>query len=444
MNPLLAPSHIAMGAPSHPRRTQSSVVFLSLLLLVPLGAAAADLPAAVSGETTALTLPECYALALKRSEQIAIQRELIRETEGRFLRALSGALPKVSFELSDKRQDGTNSSAFTLKDIPERKFVFSQPLFSGFKEFAAMTGARAERRQREYDKARAEQLLFVDVSDAFYLLLEQRHDLGALEATRLALTQRIDELKERARLGRSRLSEVASAEAQLRRVEAEIERVRGEERTATQLLEFLTGLPESGPVVDADPAAPGESREETYLARMDQRPDVRSAEQAWRVAAQEAAIARARLWPTVNAEGNYYTKRVGNASGVDWDVLLKVDVPIFQGGEAVGSVREASARARAARLHFERAKREALLEIKEAYARWRAAVTTLDAFDKAREAAEASYRLQVEDYRHSLVNNLEVLQALQALQEARRDVIHADYEAKRRYWSLQVAVGETR
>ena len=37
-----------------------------------------------------LTLPECYALALTRSETIAIQQELIRETEGRFLQAFSG------------------------------------------------------------------------------------------------------------------------------------------------------------------------------------------------------------------------------------------------------------------------------------------------------------------------------------------------------------------
>ena len=103
-----------------------------------------------------LTLEEAYALALKQSETIAIQGELLKETEGRFLQALSGALPNASFEASEKRQDGTGSSSFTLKKIPERKFVFSQPLFSGFKEFAAMAGARAQRRQRAYDKIRAE------------------------------------------------------------------------------------------------------------------------------------------------------------------------------------------------------------------------------------------------------------------------------------------------
>ena len=422
---------------------RDACMLLTVLLAVPLSAAATEPPAPAASLDRALSLPECYVLALKRSETIAIQQELIRATEGRFLQAFSGVLPKASFELSDKRQDGSGSSAFTLKDIPERKFVFSQPLFSGFKEFAALIGARAERRQRAYEKSRAEQLLFVDVSNAFYLLLEQRHDIGALETIRVALTQRIDELTDRERLGRSRSSEVVSAEAQLRRVEAEIDSVCGQEVTAAQLLEFLTGLPLVEPLDDTDVSRTDEIREEAYLGKVDQRADVRAAEQAARVAKQEVTIARAKFWPTVNAEGNYYTKRVGNASGVDWDVLLKVDVPIFQGGEAVGASREASAHARQAQLHFDRVQREARLDIQNAYARWHAATTKLAALEKALAAAEDSYRLQVEDYRHSLVNNLEVLQALQTLQDARRDVIHAGYEAKRRYWQLQIAVGET-
>ena len=113
-----------------------------------------------------LTLADCYQMALKQSEEVAIHAEAIHEAEGRFKQSLSGILPHVSFYSSDKRQDGNGGSAFTLKHVPERKFTFSQPLFSGFKEFSAMRGAKAEKHQREQLKARAEQLLLVDVSDA--------------------------------------------------------------------------------------------------------------------------------------------------------------------------------------------------------------------------------------------------------------------------------------
>jgi len=73
---------------------------------------------AAAQEQKPLTLSDCYASALKRSEEIAVRAELIQETEGRFLQSLSGILPKVSFSSVDKRQDGASDSAFTRKELP--------------------------------------------------------------------------------------------------------------------------------------------------------------------------------------------------------------------------------------------------------------------------------------------------------------------------------------
>ena len=400
-------------------------------------------PRKAAPDAAPLTLADCYALALKRSETIAINQELIKETEGRFLQALSGALPRVSFSSSDKRQDGSGGSAFTLRNVPERKFVFSQPLFSGFKEFAAMAGSRAERRQRIEEKRRAEHLLLIDVANAFYLLLEHREDLSALEAIRLALTQRLDELKERERLGRSRASEVASAEAQLRRVEAEMEGARSQEIVARQLVEFLTGLDRIEAITDSELSLPQLEDEAVYLAKTAGRPDVRAAEEASRIAEKEVTIAQAKFWPTVSADANYYIKRAGVAQDVNWDATLQVDVPIFQGGQTLGAVKEASARAREAKLQLSERQRRAALEIQEVYTDMQAALAKTSAFEKALDASEESYRLQVEDYQRNLVSTLDVLRELQALQDSRRDFIHATYDAKRLYWALRVATGET-
>jgi outer membrane protein len=390
-----------------------------------------------------LTLETCYRLALRRSEQIAIQQELLRQTEGRFLQALSGALPSASFVASEKRQDGSGGSAFTLKEVPERKFTFSQPLFSGFKEFAAMAGTRAEKRQRIHEKLRAEHLLLIDVTDAFYLLRQQREDLLALETIRATLTERMSELEERERLGRSRPSERASVEARLRRLEAEIERVRSQETTARQLLEFLTGLSHIDAITDDADALPALQPEETYVAKVDRRPDVLAAEEAWQVAKKNVTIAKADYWPTVDLDSNYYTKRVGASGGVDWDVLLTVDVPLFQGGEVVGAVKEAKSESRRAKLEQEQTRREATLEIRQVYATLAATVSRRRALEKALAAAEQNYLLQREDYEHGLVNNLNVLQTLQELQDARRDVIQVIYEERRQYWQLRAATGES-
>ena len=394
-------------------------------------------------DTKPLTLADCYALTLERSEKIGIQKELIEETEGRFMRALGAVLPQLSFSSSDKRQEGSGGSAFTLKKVPERKFVLNQSLFGGFKEAAAMAISRKEKKQRIHEKERVEQLLLLDVTNAFYLLLEEREDLKAVSKTRKTLAKRITELKERERLGRSRPSETASVRADLRRIEAEEEQVRGLETVAQEILEFLTGRTPIGEMVDSAFLPLSLEAEEYYLKRAVERPDLKALLEAWEVSKKQIVIARSPLWPSVSAEGNYYTERAGAAAGVDWDATLEVNVPIFEGGQAYGAVKEAKARAKGAELRLSGAKRSASLDIRDTYTRLQAAVSRTKALEKAFAASEEDYRLQVEDYRWNLVNNLDVLESLKKLYEADRDFIHAFYEMKRLYWELRVAVGET-
>ena len=390
-----------------------------------------------------LTLEDCYRMALKQSEEVAVRSELITETEGRFQQALSGILPKISFSSVDKRQDGDGGSAFTRRNVPERKFTLSQPLFSGFKEFAAMRGSKSEKRLREQEKARAEQLLLVDVSDGFHLLLQQRREIGVLDAIRQTLRERIRELETREKIGRSRASELVAVQAQLYRVEAEWEQAQTREQVSSQLLQFLTGLDAIPDLKDPGPELPAPAPEETYRAKSSTRPDVLAAEQASEIARQELRVARAKFFPTVSLDGNYYVERAGAAQDVKWDASLNVDVPLFQGGGTVGANKEAESGIRQADLKLQRARRVADQEIRDAYAEYGGALARARALTKALEATEESYQMQVQEYRLSLVSNLEVLSTLQTLQDARRDLTSALYDAHRLYWKLRATAGES-
>ena len=399
-------------------------------------------PAFSKEQPRVLTMEDCFRMALKQSEEIALRAELITETEARFQQALSGILPKISFSSVDKRQDGAGDSAFTKKYLPERKFTLSQPLFSGFKEFAAMRGSRSEKELRRLEKERAEQLLRVDVSDAFHLLLEQREDLRILNSTRETLRVRIRELESRERIGRSRPSERVAARAQLYRVESDWELAQSRETTASQLLGFLTGLDAVGDLQTPGPALPAPGPREAYLSQAAGRPDVKAAEQALQISKQQLAAARAGFFPTVGVDGNYYVDRSGAAQDVKWDASLNVNVPIFQGGKNLGASKEAESLIRQAEIRLQQARRTALQEIRDAYAQYEGALARVRASTQALEATEESYQMEEQEYRLSLVSNLEVLSTLQTLQDARRDLIGLLYEAHRSYWKLQAAAGE--
>lgn len=387
------------------------------------------------------TLWQCYELALKRSEKLAIQKEVIEEANGRFLKALSTLSPRASFSYSNKWQDANRFSGSILRETPEAKFTFSQPLFTGFKEFADIAAVRAEKKQRDYEFKRAQQLLFQDVSDSFYLLFGYQKDIDVLAAIEGILYERIDELKKREELGRSRPSEVASAQAQLSRIEAEIQGIESQKEIARQLLEFLTGtvieaLNETEEI-DFSSMPTG-----SYSSYVERRFDVLASYEEWQKSQKEVTSAASGYWPAVSMDSHHYTKRAGSFQDVDWDATLTVEMPLFQGGETMGEVKEAKAKKEEAELSFEKVKREALLDMNNAYTELDFALRRRAAFKKALEANEKNYQLQIEDYRVNLVNNLDVLRALEEFQETKRDFVSVENEVKRLYWQFKVSLGE--
>ncbi len=400
-------------------------------------------------EPLPLTLSDCYNLALKQSEIIAIDAEQIRITEAHFLQALSIILPNVSFISADTQQEKSPGVAVTAggsivastKDS-QRQFNVTQTLFNGFKAIAAIKGSKFERNQRINEKIRAEQLLLVDVADSFYLLKEKREDLKALQNIRTALRSRIKELRKRTDLGRSRPSEVVNVKAQLYGVEASIELAKSQEVLARQLLEFLVGGSVYS-ITDTYDIPAALQPESYYVAKSDARPDVKATKFAWELAKKEIQIVNSDFLPNASVGANYYTQRTNVSEGIDWDVTLTVIVPIFDGGLTIGRSNEAIAFARQQELTYRRTRRLAPYDIRDSYISLKTAMSVYKALRKEYTTAKLNYHLQKKDYRFSLVNNLDVLAAIQTLENAERDAIHALYEAKREYWQLRVSVGES-
>ena len=393
-----------------------------------------------------LTLSDCYQLALIQSENIAITADLIKITEAHFLEALSIVLPHVTFLSSDFQQQSPQELTGVGESLQPksstRQFNMTETLFNGFKAIAAIKGAGFEKKQRTDEKIRAEQLLLVDVSNSFYLLIEERTDLAVLKKIRTALNDRVKELIDREKLGKSRPSEVVNAKTQLYNVEASIKVVESQEVVARQLLEFLVGQ-SVAEVQDTYKFPITVLDENYYLAKADTRPDVKATKSAWELAKENIIVADSDFLPEVNIAANYYTQRTGLDKGTDWDVTLNVSIPIFEGTEVLGRSKEANLEADESYQTYKHTRREAPYDIKEAYVRLTAAMAVHDAIKKSYASAKLNYHLQKKDYVRRLVNNLDVLTAIQTLQDAERNYIHALYEAKREYWQLRVATGQS-
>jgi outer membrane protein len=414
----------------------------------------AKAPAATTLETSApatLTLQDAYRLALVHSESVAIEKEDIALARARFYRSFRYFLPDVHFVKTrmerdvddDAASDGTGfSSDFRRRVTPESRFTFSQPLFSGFREFAALAGSGADRKTQVYDYQRAQELLFIDVMEAYYAVRQADKDVETLSSIRDLLSSRSKELTERTQLGRSRESELVTATSDWKLIEAELVGAQAAARTSRNLLEFYTGSPLKGrPLVDGDvPNEPLPPLDAAAKART--RLDVQSLEQAYRVRMKGVTTAQGGLFPTVSLDGNVYTERVGFQEGNDWDVLLTIDVPIFDAGETLGDIKEAASLRESARLAWERAKRSAEMDILNEYENFHSAVLSERALSDADAASKKNYEILTSEYRLNLVNNLDVLDSLRRYQDTIRSYNSARYDARRAYWRYQVARGE--
>lgn len=395
---------------------------------------------------SALTLAECHALALERSETLALTEEEIRQAEGQYEQVRSAVLPDVGARGTYLTQDtsgvasGSNST-FTRRDRPEAKLYARQRLFAGFREFAAMRAGKAQLSEKALARQRAAQLLYEDVAHAFYGAVELDHRIEILASLKASAEERVRELEGRVRIGRSRRSEVLSAQSSLAAVEADLQDAAGRRASALELLGFLTGRAVAA-VSDErpDPAAPPPLQE--ALEKLPSRPDLLAAGRGVESAEALAASARREAWPTLNVEGGYYLKRTGFNEPIDWDVLFTAEAPFYAGGERRGAVKFAESRRRAAELSRSRLVREAERELRSAHSDLAASLSKVEKRRAAADMAERNYRAQADDYRLGLVNNLEVLSALNDMHRARLDYESARLEAKLNAIRLSVAKGE--
>ena len=394
----------------------------------------------------ALTLDEYFSAALQRSEVVATQSELIRQAEERNKQASAAMLPTLNGVASYTWQEepppaapGTTPS--NLSRQPLAKLTATQPLFRGFREFAALRQTRALTDAQGADYRNARFLLFKDVVQNYYTVLSLEQELRNLDEEIRQNEEREKDIQARIRIGRSRISEQLNVQATISTLRAQIEQQQGQLRVARETLAFLSGLDAATPLQDSEPEPPEPEPLDRYLTGVSARPDVQASEKRLVAAQENVTIAKGAHLPSVDLNGNYYFERPGYLDDINWDVQVALTIPIYSGGGLQSRVREAGSQQSQAELALSQVRRLAEQEIRSLYENLRADRAQVTAFEKSTEAARKSYEAQLREYRLGLVTNLDVLQALTAYQQNQRALDRARFTAKHDYLRLQVAAG---
>jgi outer membrane protein len=389
------------------------------------------------------SLNDCFKAAMKRSEVLASQQELVVQAEANYHKAWRVIFPSIngSYSYFHRNAPGLAGSGNSESAANQQTLAITadQPLFRGFRDFAALNAAKKMITAQEQAKQWAGMQLYKDVAAAFYTRLAVQKDLEVLDDQLQLYQKRIQELQGRLAIGRSRATEVLTVEAAQAILKAQREQVLGQLDVAKEVLAFLTGLDQDVPLGDIYEVPLEIGSLESYQSRLNARPDIIAAQKSMEAFQSNVAVAKGAYLPSVDLIGEYYVQRPDLHKNGAWDIELAVTLPIFTGGIVSSNLKTAESQKRQSEIQLSLVQRMALEESRSLYHNLKADMSQLTALQEAFNLSEKNYKANVKDYELNLVTNLDVLQALAAYQDTKRSLVKIRYLTKIDYARLEAA-----
>lgn len=400
--------------------------------------------ASLSSFATSHDLRQCYDKALKINEAVLISELEIQKAEYQKKQTLSGALPRLSYRhdifWQEKTQTGTGvGTAFTRSPLPEGRFNVNLPLFRGLTEWYAVETGKDYVEQRREEKRFLELDTFSRIAEPYFDVLLLQKNLELTDRALKLSDDRLRELTKFIRLGRSRRSESLELENQINQLRNQRVQFGAQIQSGLANLSSLVGEPiaELAPIEDFLSHRPTDRA----AIQLDQRQDLMARETAVDVARGAVRSIRTEHLPGVDANFNYYTQRSGIREGIDWDFNLGIFVPLYGFGNTRDRVQEAVASLKQAELALSQARREARLEVDRIWNDLSASVERLPMAERSVSLTRDNYQMQEREYRLGLVNNFQVLDALQRNLDAEIDFERLKLEASFQVIRLYLAQG---
>jgi outer membrane protein TolC len=388
-----------------------------------------------------LTFQQCIGQARSRNEELRAQTDRITEARERKSQAKGNFFPSIGLNYAKLFQDSVNGTFDG--ETTNSALSLTQPIFYGSRitDGLALSNADIAREQANYKTLL--RALDQEVTGSFYAIVQFQTDIKNLEDSVNTMLSRYQELKERARLGKSRESELLAVESQVATLRGQMAQVEAGKIKAAEGLARLLGIESADIVLIDDTPGPENIAElETYIKAVISRSDIEAARQSSVIQSKRIGIAKSFMIPSVSLDGNWYLARSGSMSEGKWDASILANMPLFQGGILRARVNEETARKKELDEDLSITIRDAVSEVKQLYQAVVLSINQSQAYKDAYDKAEKSYQLQLKDYRFGLVNNLDVIQATLTMLDAKRNLDRTTILVKSNKALLEISVKE--
>ena len=410
-----------------------------------------------ANDPTAFDLETCFQLTALRDDSLKISVQDIRIAQAQLSQSIAGLWP--TFNVSNQQQfihylgppngfsftsfgNGSVSATSGQRNYESQSNVtMNYTLFDGLQNYNKVGASSAVVASKRETLARDYQTIYQDVAQSFYNVLQYEGDIAIQNDLIHALAARVDDLRQRVALGRSRPSEYLQAGTDLANARVTAQADVGSANAALETLAFYTGVPSSQLKLKETQAFPTVAQLEYYLRQSGTRPDILADVQTLRQSERNLDVARGQLLPTISAQGNYLASQDPVSNNIDATMTLQISMPIFDGGLIAGQIHQNHETVKQSALNVEQLQRTADQDTRTAYANFNASVAQVVVLREAAVLAAKNLEAQVDDYRRGIVSNLDVLTSLQDYQTARIQLHNANMESRLDLINLHVAAG---
>ena len=402
----------------------------------------------------ALDLQTCFQYTAVRDDSLKISMQDIYIAQAQLSQTLAALWP--SFTGSNQQQflhyrNGGNSNSISIINnstvqgnrnyTSQSNIAMSYTVFNGGQNWNNLAASEAAVAAKKQTLARNYQTIYQDVAQAFYDVLQYEGDMYIQADLIDALKARVDDLRDRVRLGRSRPSELLQAQTDLANAKETYEQQRGSLNASKETVAFYIGVPSGQFKLKDTQPFPSAAQLESYVNASVARPDILSQLDSLRQAERQLSSAKGQLLPTVTANGNYLASQDPVSNQIDATMTIEVSMPIFDGGLILGQIHQNKELVRQSRLNVEQLQRTSNEDTRTAYVNFEASIAQVIVLREAALLAAKNIEAQVDDYRKGVVSNLDVLTALQDYQSARQGLHNANMQARLNLINLNVAAG---
>jgi outer membrane protein len=410
---------------------------------------------------SAQTIGEALSKAYSENPDIDEQRAKLRVRDEDVPKAMTGMRPKASINIYGGPQRTTIKAPAGIDQFSSRKYQMDQysgypttgtlkvdlPIFDGGKTLnsvrqaeAGVFAARGELQAVEQEILLKGATAYMDVFRDTAVLRLKKNNIAVLQH-QLKVTQ------DRYEFGEVSMTDVAQAQAALAKAQSEHALASGALQKSMATYERIIGAPPARllPARSLESLMP-RSRDEAIEIAYVENPYVKTSLHSVDAAEAGVKVAEAALLPTASIGGQVIQSLDSyfgypNTRQFGGQALATLNVPLYQGGGEYTSIRQTKEQLGQAKVHVDSVRIDIRSKVMEGYAQYDSAKASVEFGEKAIKAAELALRGVRDESTFGQRTTQDVLNAQQALLEARVNLVTAQHDKILGSYMILSAIG---